>query len=151
LVETTRDPVKINAVATSLWSLDLDTFCIRAHAAMVKDTSCFERKSMTGTVADQFVKILVAAGVKRIYGIVGDSLNGLTDALRRDGTIEWIHVRHEEVAAFAAGAVVSRTELAMPPSINLEMAKGFWLYLARAIMSGRADEVIDLAKTNLWR
>jgi glyoxylate carboligase len=106
---------------------------------------------MTGTVADQFVKILVAAGVKRIYGIVGDSLNGLTDALRRDGTIEWIHVRHEEVAAFAAGAVVSRTELAMPPSVNLEMAKGFWLYLAQAIMSGRADEVIDLAKTNLWR
>ena len=59
---------------------------------------------MTGTVADQFVKILVAAGVKRVYGIVGDSLNGLTDALRRDGSIEWIHVRHEEVAAFAAGA-----------------------------------------------
>lgn len=59
---------------------------------------------MSGTVADQFVKILVAAGVKRMYGIVGDSLNGLTDAIRRDGKIEWIHVRHEEVAAFAAGA-----------------------------------------------
>src|SRR5262249_38085576 len=40
--------------------------------------------------------------VKRIYGIVGDSLNGLTDSLRRQGKIEWIHVRHEEVAAFAA-------------------------------------------------
>lgn len=59
---------------------------------------------MSGTVADQFVKILVAAGVRRMYGIVGDSLNGLTDAIRRDGKIEWIHVRHEEVAAFAAGA-----------------------------------------------
>lgn len=59
---------------------------------------------MSGTVADQFVEILVAAGVKRMYGIVGDSLNGLTDAIRRDGKIEWIHVRHEEVAAFAAGA-----------------------------------------------
>ena len=47
---------------------------------------------------------LAAAGVKRIYGVVGDSLNGLTDALRRQGRIEWIHVRHEEVAAFAAGA-----------------------------------------------
>jgi pyruvate dehydrogenase (quinone) len=46
----------------------------------------------------------VAAGVKRIYGIVGDSLNGLTDAIRRQGRIEWLHVRHEEVAAFAAGA-----------------------------------------------
>jgi len=50
------------------------------------------------------VETLAAAGVKRVYGIVGDSLNGLTDALRRQGKIEWIHVRHEEVAAFAAGA-----------------------------------------------
>jgi pyruvate dehydrogenase (quinone) len=56
------------------------------------------------TVADQFAETLAAAGVKRIYGIVGDSLNGLTDALRRQGKIEWVHVRHEEVAAFAAGA-----------------------------------------------
>lgn len=56
------------------------------------------------TVADQFVETLAAAGVKRVYGIVGDSLNGLTDAIRRQGKIEWIHVRHEEVAAFAAGA-----------------------------------------------
>jgi len=56
------------------------------------------------TVADQFVEILVRAGVKRVYGIVGDSLNGITDALRRQREIEWIHVRHEEVAAFAAGA-----------------------------------------------
>jgi pyruvate dehydrogenase (quinone) len=59
---------------------------------------------MAKTVADQFADILVAAGVKRIYGIVGDSLNGFTDALRRQDKIEWIHVRHEEVAAFAAGA-----------------------------------------------
>jgi pyruvate dehydrogenase (quinone) len=56
------------------------------------------------TVADQFAQILAVAGIKRIYGIVGDSLNGLTDALRRQGKIEWVHVRHEEVAAFAAGA-----------------------------------------------
>ena len=59
---------------------------------------------MAQTVADQFAETLAAAGVKRIYGIVGDSLNGLTDAIRRQGKIEWIHVRHEEVAAFAAGA-----------------------------------------------
>ena len=59
---------------------------------------------MANIVADQFVETLVAAGVKRIYGIVGDSLNGLTDAVRRHGKIEWVHVRHEEVAAFAAGA-----------------------------------------------
>ena len=49
------------------------------------------------TVADQFAETLAAAGVKRIYGIVGDSLNGLTDSLRRQGKIEWVHVRHEEV------------------------------------------------------
>ncbi|HJY41605.1 MAG TPA: ubiquinone-dependent pyruvate dehydrogenase [Steroidobacteraceae bacterium] len=59
---------------------------------------------MARTVADQFVEILARAGVKRVYGIVGDSLNGITDALRSQREIEWIHVRHEEVAAFAAGA-----------------------------------------------
>jgi pyruvate dehydrogenase (quinone) len=59
---------------------------------------------MAYTVADQFVEVLVAAGVKRVYGVVGDSLNGFTDALRRNGKIEWIHVRHEEAGAFAAGA-----------------------------------------------
>jgi pyruvate dehydrogenase (quinone) len=69
---------------------------------------------MAKTVAEQFVEILAAAGVKRIYGIVGDSLNGLTDAIRRHGKIEWIHVRHEEVAAFAAGAEAHLTgELAV--------------------------------------
>jgi pyruvate dehydrogenase (quinone) len=69
---------------------------------------------MARSVADQFAEILAAAGVKRIYGIVGDSLNGLTDALRRQGKIEWVHVRHEEVAAFAAGAEAHLTgELAV--------------------------------------
>jgi pyruvate dehydrogenase (quinone) len=67
-----------------------------------------------GTVADQFAETLAAAGVKRIYGVVGDSLNGLTDSLRRQGKIEWVHVRHEEVAAFAAGAEAHLTgELAV--------------------------------------
>src|ERR1700684_3423600 len=59
---------------------------------------------MARSVADQFVETLAVAGVKRIYGVVGDSLNGLTDSLRRQGKIEWVHVRHEEVAAFAATA-----------------------------------------------
>jgi pyruvate dehydrogenase (quinone) len=69
---------------------------------------------MAWTVADQFAETLAVAGVKRIYGIVGDSLNGLTDSLRRQGKIEWIHVRHEEVAAFAAGAEAHLTgELAV--------------------------------------
>ena len=60
------------------------------------------------TVADQFAETLAAAGVKRIYGIVGDSLNGLTDALRRQGKIEWVHVRHEEVAAFVMRTTCAR-------------------------------------------
>ncbi|RYX89204.1 MAG: ubiquinone-dependent pyruvate dehydrogenase [Bradyrhizobiaceae bacterium] len=58
---------------------------------------------MTKTnVADFIVDTLGQAGVKRIFGVVGDSLNGFTEALRRRNTIEWVHVRHEEVAAFAA-------------------------------------------------
>jgi pyruvate dehydrogenase (quinone) len=69
---------------------------------------------MAKNVAAQFVDVLAIAGVKRIYGVVGDSLNGLTDELRRQGKIEWKHVRHEEVAAFAAGAEAHLTgELAV--------------------------------------
>src|SRR5215469_255819 len=66
------------------------------------------------TVADQFAKTLAAVGVKRIYGVVGDSLNGLTDAIRRQGKIQWVHVRNEEAGAFAAGAEAHLTgELAV--------------------------------------
>ena len=54
------------------------------------------------TVADLIAETLIQAGVKRIFGVVGDSLNGLTEALRQRRAIDWIHVRHEEVAAFAA-------------------------------------------------
>ena len=59
---------------------------------------------MSRNVSDVFVETLVAAGVTRVYGVVGDSLNGLTDVIRKTKGIEWLHVRHEEVAAFAAGA-----------------------------------------------
>ncbi|MFI7383849.1 pyruvate dehydrogenase [Streptomyces sp. NPDC049813] len=55
-------------------------------------------------VAEQFVDILVRAGVQRMYGVVGDSLNPVVDAIRRNSSIDWVHVRHEETAAFAAGA-----------------------------------------------
>ncbi|HVN85616.1 MAG TPA: thiamine pyrophosphate-dependent enzyme, partial [Candidatus Binatia bacterium] len=48
-------------------------------------------------------------------------------------------------------AVVNRTELAMPPSITAQMAEGFSLFMVKAIMSGRGEEVIDLARSNLWR
>ncbi|WCK56914.1 ubiquinone-dependent pyruvate dehydrogenase [Aneurinibacillus sp. Ricciae_BoGa-3] len=59
---------------------------------------------MKRTIADSLIEALLNAGVTRIYGIVGDSLNAVLDSIRRSGKIEWIHVRHEEVAAFAAGA-----------------------------------------------
>jgi hypothetical protein len=67
--------------------------------------------SVVRTVADQFAEVLAHAGVKRIYGVAGDSLNDLTDAIRRQGKIEWICVRHEEVAAVAAGTEAHLTGL----------------------------------------
>jgi len=69
---------------------------------------------MATTVAEVMVATLRASGVRRVYGIPGDSLNGFTDALRRDGTIAWQHVRHEEAAGFAAAAEAAVTgELAV--------------------------------------
>lgn len=69
---------------------------------------------MATTVADVIVATLKESGVRRIYGLPGDSLNGFTDALRRDGGIAWAHVRHEEAAAFAAAGEAAVTgELAV--------------------------------------
>ncbi|MET9429591.1 pyruvate dehydrogenase [Streptomyces sp. NPDC003036] len=61
------------------------------------------------SVAEQFVDILVRAGVQRMYGVVGDSLNPVVDAIRRTRSIDWVQVRHEEAAAFAAGAEAQLT------------------------------------------
>jgi pyruvate dehydrogenase (quinone) len=63
---------------------------------------------------------------------------GIAAALAHDGPV-------------LVDAVVNRTELVMPPSITLEMAKGFTLYMVKAVINGRGDEVIDLARSNLWR
>jgi pyruvate dehydrogenase (quinone) len=63
----------------------------------------------TKRVADLVVDVLHSVGVRRIYGVVGDSLNGITDAARQRGDIAWIHTRHEEAAAFAAGAEANLT------------------------------------------
>lgn len=57
---------------------------------------------MSKNVSDHLVEMLVAAGVKRIYSITGDSLNPVNDAVRRDGRLQWVHVRHEEAGAYAA-------------------------------------------------
>jgi pyruvate dehydrogenase (quinone) len=64
---------------------------------------------MARTAADVMVATLKASGVRRVYGIPGDSLNGFTDALRRDGEITWEHVRHEEAAGFAAAGEAALT------------------------------------------
>ncbi|MDT7668789.1 MAG: hypothetical protein QOC74_1572, partial [Pseudonocardiales bacterium] len=56
---------------------------------------------MAYTVADQMIEVLVQAGVRRVYGLVGDSLNPLADAIRRNPAIEWVHVHNEEAAALA--------------------------------------------------
>ncbi len=61
------------------------------------------------TVADVMVATLKASGVRRVYGLPGDSLNGFTDALRKDGGLAWEHVRHEEAAAFAAAGEAATT------------------------------------------
>ena len=67
---------------------------------------------MSKNVSDQFVEILVEAGIQRIYGLTGDSLNHVNEAVHRNGKIKWIHVRHEETAAYAAGAEAQLNGLA---------------------------------------
>jgi len=59
---------------------------------------------MAKSAAEVMVDTLAASGVRRVYGLPGDSLNGITDAIRQHEEMQWVHVRHEEVAAFAAGA-----------------------------------------------
>jgi hypothetical protein len=60
---------------------------------------------MAKTAADQVADMMIDAGIQRVYGVVGDSINPIVDAIRRsDGKLRWMHVRNEEVGAFAAGA-----------------------------------------------
>src|ERR1700679_520508 len=93
---------------------------------------------MAKRVAEIFIETLVNAGVKRVYGVVGDSLNGLTEIIRKSKQIEWVHVRHEEVAAFAAGAEAHLTgEIAVcavscaPGNLHLSMASSIAIGIAR--------------------
>jgi pyruvate dehydrogenase (quinone) len=66
------------------------------------------------TIAEILVETLVAAGVKRVYGVVGDSLNGILEQIAKQKDLEWIGMRHEETGAFAAGAQAHLTgELAV--------------------------------------
>jgi pyruvate dehydrogenase (quinone) len=86
-----------------------------------------------------FAAMAEAVGVRGIrLEDPGEVEKGITAALAHDGPV-------------LVDAVVNRTELAMPPAVTAEMAKGFTLYMVKALMSGKADEIIDLARTNLWR
>ena len=91
---------------------------------------------MSKAAAEYLVEALEKAGVQRVYGVVGDSLNGFTDAMRRRKSIDWIHMRHEEAAAFAAGAEAHLRE-------NLR-AIGMALYSAGAILHGRGGDVWEM-------
>jgi thiamine pyrophosphate-dependent acetolactate synthase large subunit-like protein len=68
-----------------------------------------ESNRLAKKVAELFVEVLAAAGAEHIYGVAGDSLNGITDSVRVRKGIEWVGVRHEETAAFAAGAEAALT------------------------------------------
>ena len=86
-----------------------------------------------------FAAMAEAAGVRGIRVENPAEVDaGIAEAFAHDGPV-------------LVDAVVNRTELVMPPSITIEMAKGFTLYMVKAVISGRADEEIDLARTNLWR
>ena len=86
-----------------------------------------------------FAAMAEAIGIRGIRLEDPDEVaDGIAAALAHDGPV-------------LVDAVVNRSELAMPPSVTLEMAKGFTLYMVKTVMSGRGDEVIDLARSNLWR
>ena len=86
-----------------------------------------------------FAAMAEAVGVRGIrLEDPGDVESGIAEALAYDGPV-------------LVDAVVSRMVLPVPPSITVEMAKGFTLYMIKAVMGGRADDLIDLAKANLWQ
>ena len=86
-----------------------------------------------------FAAMAGAIGIKGIrIEEPGDVERGIGEALAHDGPV-------------VVDIVVNRQELSLPPKITAEMAKGFGLFMVKAVMSGRGDEVLDLARTNLWR
>jgi pyruvate dehydrogenase (quinone) len=87
-----------------------------------------------------FAAMAEAVGIRgiRLQDAAAEVDDGMEAAFAHDGPV-------------LIDAVVNRTELSMPPAITLEMAKGFSVYMLKAVMNGRADEVVDLARSNLWR
>jgi pyruvate dehydrogenase (quinone) len=119
---------------------------------------------MSQTVAEALVDALARAGVRRVYGIVGDSLNPVTDAIRRSAGVRWVQVRHEETAAFAAGAEAQLTgRLAVCAGScgpgNLHLINGVFdarrslapvLAMTKMAFTGELDDVTDTVMAN-WR
>jgi pyruvate dehydrogenase (quinone) len=102
---------------------------------------------MAHRVADELVTRLEEAGVERIYGVVGDSLNPATDAIRRSGgKMKFIHVRHEETAAFAAGAEAQLTGELVACAGSCGPGN---LHLINLALSGHIDEVVDMVEANI--
>ena len=97
------------------------------------------------TLADQLLEVLLEAGVQRIYGVVGDSLNPVVDAIRRTDGIEWVHVRNEEAGAFAAAAEAQRRR----PHITGAQVKGFALSGGKIVLDGGVGKMIELARANV--
>src|SRR5947208_10382426 len=92
------------AISATIWAATWCSSSLASSKAAGKVRGLNRRSNMARTGADLVIETLQAAGVKRIYGVAGDSLNGISDSLRRANTIEWVHMRHEEAGAFAAGA-----------------------------------------------
>jgi pyruvate dehydrogenase (quinone) len=93
----------------------------------------------TGLENPNSASMAEGVGIRRIrLEDVADVGPGIAAALAHDGPVQ-------------VDAVVNRQELAVPPKITLEMAKGFTLYMVKAVLNGRDDEVLDLPVTNLWR
>jgi pyruvate dehydrogenase (quinone) len=92
----------------------------------------------TGFKNPNFAAMAEAVGIRGIRLESPDEVDaGIEAALAHEGPV-------------LIDAVVNRTELAMPPAVTLEMAKGFTLFMLKAVMSGRVDELVDLARSNLW-
>src|SRR5258708_27088053 len=97
---------------------------------------------MGRNVADVMWEMLEKAGVKRCYGIVGDALNPVIDALHRNGKIEFIHVRHEEYGGFAA---VSHAFLTGPPVVVCGSAGGGAAQILSLVIDGPSEQAARCA------
>ncbi len=76
---------------------------------------------MSKKVADQLIETIEQAGIKRIYAVTGDSLNEVNDAVRRNGKLQWVHVRHEETGAFAAAAEAEASAILMADTAGFSL------------------------------